>query len=252
MSDWDVVFDTVRARRAAASSRCPARSTWRSPGASRRSSRASSPATERYGVVDLSAVEFIDSSGIRELLKAQSTAQIGRRRPGAAAARRRPAAACSRSAECGAISRCSKRRRRRGGPASKVSEWRSRETLSCTWHLMPRACGEGRRFVAETLRDWHVDEARIEPVLLVANELVANAIVHARSAPSLSLEEDGHRPDAARRRHLAERAGSAARPPWTQSGGRGLIMVEALADRWGIDAHSSGKVVWVTFTDAFG
>jgi anti-sigma regulatory factor (Ser/Thr protein kinase) len=80
----------------------------------------------------------------------------------------------------------------------------------------------GRRFVARTLRDWQVDEAHIEPVTLVANELLANAIVHARSAV----------PD--------------------ETGGRGLMLVEALADQWGCEPSSSGKVVWVTFAGAFG
>ena len=51
--------------------------------------------------------------------------------------------------------------------------------------------GEARRFVARTLQEWHVDESRIEPAQLVANELVANAIVHACSAPVLSLVAAG-------------------------------------------------------------
>ena len=120
-------------------------------------------------------------------------------------------------------------------------------------HLTPDASSlrEGRRFVAETLRDWQVDEARIEPVLLVANELMANAIVHAKSAPVLSLEEDGG--DLLLRVADTSSAAPTPRIPTTNAaGGRGLIMVEALADRWGFDAHSSGKVVWVTFTGAFG
>jgi anti-sigma regulatory factor (Ser/Thr protein kinase) len=120
-------------------------------------------------------------------------------------------------------------------------------------HLTPDASSlrEGRRFVAETLREWQVDEARVEPVMLVANELMANAIVHAKSAPVLSLEEDG----ADLQLRVADTSTDAPTPrPLTSdtAGGRGLIMVEALADHWGFDAHSSGKVVWVTFTGAFG
>ena len=119
-------------------------------------------------------------------------------------------------------------------------------------HLTPDSSSlrEGRRFVAETLRAWRVDERRIEPVLLVANELVANAIVHARSAPVLSLEEAG--PDLVLR--VTDSSPNAPVPRAAtpdESGGRGLIIVEALADRWGFDAHSSGKVVWVTFSGAF-
>jgi anti-sigma regulatory factor (Ser/Thr protein kinase) len=119
-------------------------------------------------------------------------------------------------------------------------------------HLTPDASSlrEGRGFVAETLRDWDVDETRLEAVLLAANELVANAIVHANSAPVLALERDGSD-------LLLRVTDTSLAPPTPRevtieaSGGRGLLMVEALADAWGFDTHSSGKVVWVTFTGAF-
>ena len=111
--------------------------------------------------------------------------------------------------------------------------------------------GEGRRFVAQTLRDWNIDESRIEPVMLVANELVANAIVHARSAPVLSLAETGS--DLMLR--VADGSQSLPVPRSSAAdeiGGRGLQLVDALADRWGIDTNPTGKIVWVAFDDAFG
>ncbi len=110
--------------------------------------------------------------------------------------------------------------------------------------------GEGRRFVARTLRDWNVDESRIEPVLLVANELVANAIVHARSAPVLSLAAAGD--DLLLRVSDESRALPVPQAPAVDDdGGRGLILVEALSDRWGIDTDAGGKSVWVAFAGAF-
>jgi anti-sigma regulatory factor (Ser/Thr protein kinase) len=109
--------------------------------------------------------------------------------------------------------------------------------------------GEGRRFVARTLREWQVDEARIAPITLVANELVANAIVHAGSAPLLSLEASGS--------ELMVRVadGSQGLPvagtvTLDATAGRGLLLVETLGDRWGIDTNESGKVVWVVFAAA--
>ena len=119
-------------------------------------------------------------------------------------------------------------------------------------HLGPdvSSLGEGRRFVAKTLREWDVDEETIEPVMLVANELVANAIVHAHSAPVLSLEGAG--PDLLLR--VADEAPDlpvARRSALGDEGGRGLILVEALSDCWGVDASGSGKCIWATFTGTF-
>jgi anti-sigma regulatory factor (Ser/Thr protein kinase) len=110
---------------------------------------------------------------------------------------------------------------------------------------------EGRRFVAKTLREWNAGEETIEPVMLVANELVANAIVHAHSAPVLSLEAAG----ADLLLRVTDDAGSltvARRATPGDDGGRGLVLVEALSDRWGVDASDSGKSVWVKFRGAFG
>ena len=116
----------------------------------------------------------------------------------------------------------------------------------------PSSLSEGRRFVARTLRDWEVDEAHIEPVTLVANELLANAIVHAHSAPVLSLAEAGS--DLMLK--VADDSPSVpvvrAAVPDDDTGGRGLMLVEALADQWGCEPSDSGKVVWVTFAGAFG
>jgi len=109
--------------------------------------------------------------------------------------------------------------------------------------------GEGRRFVARTLRDWDVDEARIEPAMLVANELVANAIVHAQSAPVLSLAATGA--DLMLRVSDDSSTPPVARTPGPDDfAGRGLVLVDALADRWGIDTSASGKSVWVAFDGA--
>ena len=119
-------------------------------------------------------------------------------------------------------------------------------------HLGPdvSSLGEGRRFVAKTLRDWNVDEETIEPVMLVANELIANAIVHAHSAPVLSLVGTGD--DLLLR--VGDEAGTLGvtrRALPGDDGGRGLLLVEALCDRWGVEADGSGKTVWVTFAHAF-
>jgi anti-sigma regulatory factor (Ser/Thr protein kinase) len=110
--------------------------------------------------------------------------------------------------------------------------------------------GSGRRFIESTLRSWYLDEPRIEAVLLVANELMTNAIVHAHSAPAVSLAEDG--PDLCVRVADASSAEPVARGAMSgDAHGLGLIVVAALSDGWGCETNATGKTVWVRFTDAF-
>ena len=110
--------------------------------------------------------------------------------------------------------------------------------------------GSGRRFIEATLRSWHLSETRIEVVLLVANELMTNAIVHAQSAPAVSLAEDG--PDLWVRVADTSSAEPVARGDMSEDAhGLGLMLVDALCDGWGCESSATGKTVWVRFTDAF-
>jgi len=110
--------------------------------------------------------------------------------------------------------------------------------------------GEGRRFVARTLREWAADATRIESVTLVANELVANAIVHAGSPPVLTLTQAGT--DLVLRVSDDSCTAPVVRAPTNDEwSGRGLLLVESLSDRWGVDVEAAGKCVWVAFDGTF-
>jgi anti-sigma regulatory factor (Ser/Thr protein kinase) len=80
--------------------------------------------------------------------------------------------------------------------------------------------------------------------VLLANELVTNAVVHAHTEIWLRLELRGDR------LHIAVRDGSPrllrlVTPGWQAEGGRGLWLVEQLARAWGVNRHpDGGKVVW--------
>lgn len=117
---------------------------------------------------------------------------------------------------------------------------------------MPTACfardltsGDGvRRFVEEELRRRGVvsDEAVFRAQLL-ATELVTNAVRHAGSSVELTvaLGEDHLR--------IQARDKSTATPapprPDTETRHRGLLLVEDLSERWGVEVEDhTGKVVW--------
>jgi anti-sigma regulatory factor (Ser/Thr protein kinase) len=99
-----------------------------------------------------------------------------------------------------------------------------------------------RRFVADTLTVWGREHV-IDDASLVVAELATNAVVHARSEFIVAVSSDD---DAVR---LSVRDASPALPtvrdPHANSvSGRGLMLVAAIARRWGIELVNDGKVVW--------
>ncbi|MFI6357944.1 ATP-binding protein [Streptomyces sp. NPDC050743] len=111
----------------------------------------------------------------------------------------------------------------------------------------PRGARLARRLVSYRLDEWgHAYDGPVnEAVTLIAAELVANAVRH------------GHVPGRDFRLQLTESAGTLRlevadtrterlpelRVPADESG-RGLLLVEALADKWGVTPLQPGKSVW--------
>jgi two-component sensor histidine kinase len=80
-------------------------------------------------------------------------------------------------------------------------------------------------------------------VALVVTELVTNSVKHADAAPELTVEWNGSTLrvevyDEGEGRPVLRNAGM------TATSGRGLALVEAVADRWGVVERDKGKVVW--------
>jgi two-component sensor histidine kinase len=83
-----------------------------------------------------------------------------------------------------------------------------------------------------------------EDVVLVADELVANALSHGAAPRTLRL---AHSPGVLRL-EVQDGASAPARPrEGTTTGGRGLALVVALATNWGQRPAGHGKVVWAEF-----
>jgi anti-sigma regulatory factor (Ser/Thr protein kinase) len=104
------------------------------------------------------------------------------------------------------------------------------------------AAAKARHFVADTMRAWGCDDAIPDAELLVS-ELVTNAVLHARSATRVTIERDG----ATLRFSVYD--SSATRPRLRAYGpeavtGRGLLLVDRIARRWGVEPDGDGKCVW--------
>ncbi len=104
------------------------------------------------------------------------------------------------------------------------------------------AAATARRFVSGTLREWGLDGAIADAELLVS-ELVTNALLHARSAAVVHID---HRAPLLR---VAVCDSSPVEPRLRDYGpeavtGRGLLLIDRIAARWGVDADGEGKCVW--------
>jgi anti-sigma regulatory factor (Ser/Thr protein kinase) len=109
----------------------------------------------------------------------------------------------------------------------------------------PASVPTARHLLLDILRAWQVPQDRDDAALLVT-ELVANVVDHVQGEASLTLEvafSDGWL-------RISVVDGSSIRPvvrdlEHAQPRGRGLLLVKAIADRWGSDDHRGGKRVWL-------
>jgi serine/threonine-protein kinase RsbW len=115
-----------------------------------------------------------------------------------------------------------------------------------------RSVPAAREFTARALSDWPA-AWRADDVLLCVSELSTNALVH------------GVPPGRGYRLHLHLECGGdllrvevhdsgpglshvrAAMAGAEDDGGRGLLLVSTLADKWGVDDRDPGKIVWCEF-----
>ena len=115
----------------------------------------------------------------------------------------------------------------------------------------PRAAGLARRFLREHLADWGVADDASDTAQLCLSELVNNVIMHAEASSELML----HLEEDVLTVVLRDRGGQQGshRPveaaPVTDEdelivAGRGLVLVDALTDRWGTERDAVGTTAW--------
>ena len=100
-----------------------------------------------------------------------------------------------------------------------------------------------RRFVAEQCVALALAPERCDDALLLTSELVTTAVLHGRSDVCIEVEV---RDDVLHVSVLDENSRHptpVAEDP-NALDGRGLALVEVVADRWGVDDRPLGKAVW--------
>jgi hypothetical protein len=114
---------------------------------------------------------------------------------------------------------------------------------SRTFLPAPPAVAAVRRFVEETVTAWGGDRPAVDDAMLVASELATNALLHAGSPFRVTLARSG----GAVRLGVEDASPTLPEqrsPSVELTTGRGISMVNAIAQRWGTEARPGGKVVW--------
>jgi len=106
----------------------------------------------------------------------------------------------------------------------------------------PEAVAAARRFVRDVLREQ--SRETVESAELMASELATNCVRHAHTGFELTIQTQGGI-------RIEVRDGGSGRPQVLhptprEPAGRGLGIVEAMADAWGVIETPEGKAVWFT------
>lgn len=109
----------------------------------------------------------------------------------------------------------------------------------------PQGLSDARTIVRQALTDWGMAELA-DDAELVTGELLVNVLLHTEGGAVLTLEV---LPEPVRRVRLSVQDRSSAwprrrTPGETATSGRGLLLLDAVTTRWGIEPRGEGKAVW--------
>jgi anti-sigma regulatory factor (Ser/Thr protein kinase) len=125
-----------------------------------------------------------------------------------------------------------------------TQELTRRDDIVATIRLPPESASAGvaRRFVEQVLGEI-VRPAAIDVVVLLTNELVTNALVHA-GTPVDVLVRDLHGQVQVEVSDAGQQVPVVVDGVLGSESGRGLRIVGALSEAWGTDLGRYGKTVW--------
>ncbi|MCM0677961.1 ATP-binding protein [Micromonospora phytophila] len=105
------------------------------------------------------------------------------------------------------------------------------------------AARQARQLVTDGCHRWGVVELA-EPGCIAVTEMVNNVVAHARTAMTVRLAPRDSTLHLAVRDHSPRQPAFAGLAPLNSAGGRGLLLIDTVARRWGSTRVPDGKVVW--------
>ncbi|MFI9245237.1 SpoIIE family protein phosphatase [Streptomyces sp. NPDC053086] len=112
----------------------------------------------------------------------------------------------------------------------------------------PEALTQARHMIRAAVRAWGAS-VQADEIELAADELITNVLMHTEGSAIVTLRA---MEAAEHRLRIEVEDCSSALPRRRDAGedgvsGRGLLLVERLADSWGVEARGGGKAVWCEF-----
>ncbi|MFE1448443.1 SpoIIE family protein phosphatase [Streptomyces olivaceoviridis] len=121
-----------------------------------------------------------------------------------------------------------------------------RRTLLSVAQDEPERIAEARQHLRGLLHDWASAE-QVDSAVLLVSEMVTNVLVHTDADALLLAEVMGEGTGRRLRVEVFDTGDDLPhkrRPGELASSGRGLMLIELLADGWGVDPRGEGKSIW--------
>ena len=116
----------------------------------------------------------------------------------------------------------------------------------------PERVAVARQQLRELLHDWDSQD-QIDSAVLLLSELLTNVLVHTDADAVLLAEVRGEIGDRRMRVEVTDTSDDLPhkrRPGELASSGRGLVLIELLAQSWGVDPRGEGKSIWFELYEA--
>lgn len=105
------------------------------------------------------------------------------------------------------------------------------------------AARQARELVTTGCQRWGMPML-VDPACIALTEMVNNVVAHARTPMTVRLAPQDSTLHLAVRDHSSRLPTFAGLSPPNRAGGRGLLLIDTVARRWGSSAIPDGKVVW--------
>ncbi|MEU9142565.1 SpoIIE family protein phosphatase [Streptomyces sp. NPDC048349] len=132
------------------------------------------------------------------------------------------------------------------GPAPAHLVRPARRTMLTVAQAEPERIAGARQQIRELLHDW-ADGEQVDSAVLMVSEMVTNVLMHTDGDALLVAEAVGELGERRLRVEVADGSDELPHkrhPGEMASSGRGVLLMEMLADTWGVDPRGEGKSIW--------